>query len=439
MDRPSPPPTLRDVLATWMPLALAWFLMGLEMPLAAAVIARLDDPVVNLAALGGVIYPLAFVIEAPIIMLLTASNALCGDTASYRLVRRFMWGASALLVTAHLVVAVTPLYGVVVDGLLGVPPEVSAAARPGFLLMLPFVPAIAFRRFQQGVLVRFGQAGMVGAGTALRLVADVLVLAIGVAGGWPGVVVGTAAIATGVVVEAAWVGVRVRPVLRGPMAAGPPADPPLTWRAFRAFYVPLMLSPMIALLGAPIVSAALSRMPRALESLAAWSVVMGFLFLFRGPGIAAAEVVVALLPRPGAAPALRRFAGYAAAGTSVVFLVVIATPLDAIWMSDVSGLAPALSAFACAALPWLALVPGLTVLQSAVQGVLVHRRRTRPITEAVAAYLVVNLGLLATGVVAARWAGLPVGLVALAVGTLAQAAWLGVRVWGRSPETAPAS
>ncbi|MBN1335719.1 MAG: hypothetical protein JXB39_07140 [Deltaproteobacteria bacterium] len=433
---PSPPPLLTEVLSAWAPLALAWFLMGLELPLAAAVIARLPDPVVNLAALGGVIFPLAFVVEAPIILLLTAANALCGDIPSYRLVRRFTVVASGVLVTVHLTIAATPVYSLVVDGLLGVPPEVSVAARPGLLLMLPFAPAIAWRRFQQGVLVRFGRSRAVGAGTAVRLLADVVVLVLGVRAGLPGVMVGTAAIATGVVVEAIYASTRVRSVVRGPLTAAPPADPPLTWRAFRAFYVPLMLSPMIALAGAPLVSAALARMPRALDSLAAWSVVMGFLFLFRGPGIAAAEVVVALLPRPGAAASLRRFSWIAAGGLSGMFLAVIATPLDAIWMSKISGLTPALGAFACAALPWLVAVPGLTVLQNAVQGVLVHRRRTRAVTESVAAFLVVNLALLGLGVFAARWAGLPVGLIALAAGTLAQAAWLGLRARERPPTPA---
>jgi len=430
-DAPAPPPSLRQVLATWWPLAGSWFLMGLEMPLAAAVIARLPDPVVNLAALWGVIYPLAFVVEAPIIMLLTASNALCGDAASYRLVRRFMVVASALLAGVHLLVAATPLYGLVVDGLLGVPPAVSAAARTGLLVMLPFTPAIAYRRFQQGVLVRFGHSGVVGLGTALRLAADAAVLAFGVALGGAGVVVATAAIATGVVTEAVYAGIRVRPVLRGPVAAAPAADPPLTPRTFRAFYVPLMLSPMIALLAAPLVSAALSRMPRTLESLAAWGVVMGFLFLFRAPGIAAAEVVVALLPRPGAGPALRRFAWGASIGVTVLFVAAIATPLDAIWMSDLSGLAPPLAAFACASLSWVAAVPGLTLLQNAVQGVLVHRRRTRAVTVSVAAYLFVNLVILGIGIATLAWAGLPVGLLAIAVGTVAQAGWLAYRASDR--------
>ena len=38
------------VLRTWWPLAASWLLMGVELPLLAAVIARLDNPEINLAA-----------------------------------------------------------------------------------------------------------------------------------------------------------------------------------------------------------------------------------------------------------------------------------------------------------------------------------------------------------------------------------------------------
>ena len=68
--------------------------MGAELPALSAVIARLPNPVVNLAAYGGVVFPLALIIESPIIMLLAASTALCKDWASYRKLYRFMMVAA---------------------------------------------------------------------------------------------------------------------------------------------------------------------------------------------------------------------------------------------------------------------------------------------------------------------------------------------------------
>ena len=79
----SQPVTTRDVWITWYPLALSWLMMGIELPLLSAVVARLANPEVNLGAYGGVVFPLALLIEAPIIMLLTASTKLSRDPVSY--------------------------------------------------------------------------------------------------------------------------------------------------------------------------------------------------------------------------------------------------------------------------------------------------------------------------------------------------------------------
>ena len=181
--------------------------MGAELPALSAVIARLPNPEINLAAYGGVVFPLALIIESPIIMLLAASTALCKDWASYRMLYRFMMIASAALTGLHVLVAFTPLYYVVVRGILGVPEVIVEPARIGLMIMTPWTWAIAYRRFQQGVLIRFGHSRSVGVGTVLRLTTDLTVLAVGYTiGTIQGIVVATTAVAAGVVVEAIYAG-----------------------------------------------------------------------------------------------------------------------------------------------------------------------------------------------------------------------------------------
>ena len=51
-------------------------MMGIELPFLSAIVARLANPENNLGAYGGVVFPLSLLIEAPIIMLLTASTKL---------------------------------------------------------------------------------------------------------------------------------------------------------------------------------------------------------------------------------------------------------------------------------------------------------------------------------------------------------------------------
>ncbi len=423
------PLSMHRIVRTWWPLAASWLLMAVEGPTMSAVVARLAEPEINLAAWGGVVFPIALIVESPIIMLLSASTALSKDWDSYLRLRRFMMRAGALLTALHVLIAFTPLYYVVAVELIGAPAEIIEPARLGLMIMIPWTWSIAYRRFNQGVLICFGHSRAVGLGTLVRLGADVLVLVTGyLIGINPGIVVAASGIAAGVVSEAIYAGLRVRPVLRHQLKQAPPAEQPLTFRTFLEFYVPLAMTSLLALLAQPIGSAALSRMPDALDSLAVWSVVSGLLFLLRSLGMAYNEVVIALLDEPCAGRNLRQFAAWLTALTTGALLIVAATPLATFWFGRLSALNPRLVTLAHRGL-WVGLlIPGLTVLQSWYQGTIVHSRRTRGITEALAIFLLTSSAILWGGVAWGQMTGLYVGLAALGAGALAQTVWL----WQRS-------
>ena len=71
----------RQICTFWLPLAGTWLMMAVEAPYLAAIVARLADPTENLAAFG-VALSLAVIIEAPVIMLMSASTALVTATIS---------------------------------------------------------------------------------------------------------------------------------------------------------------------------------------------------------------------------------------------------------------------------------------------------------------------------------------------------------------------
>jgi hypothetical protein len=405
--------------------------MGLELPAVSAVVARLPDATTHLAAYGGVVFPLALLIESPVIMLLPASVALCRDVPSYRLVRRFMLLLGVTFTALHVLVAFTPLYDLLAARALGVPEPVREPARLGLQIMTPWTFSIAYRRFLQGVLIRFGQPRAVGVGTAVRLGTNALVLGAGYAAGTlPGIAVGTLAVAAGVMAEALYAAWRVRPVLLGPLRAAPPVVPPLTTARFWRFYLPLLVTPLFLFLAMPLASAAMSRMPRAIASLAVWPVINGVVFTLRSAGFALNEVVVAMLDRPRAYAALRRFTFVLAAVVSMMLLGAAATPLGAFWFSRVAALPPELAAMGTTGL-WLScLLPGISALQSLYQGSLVHAHRTRGVTESVLVFLGVTAGLLAAGMAWGGTAGLHVALAAMVLGNAAQVAWLWARARG---------
>ena len=87
----------------WLPLMLMWLMMAVEGPFLTAVIARLANSKFNLAAYG-VAYSFALIIEAPVIMLMTASLALVRDAQSYIKMRNFMLALNIAVTAVMLVI-----------------------------------------------------------------------------------------------------------------------------------------------------------------------------------------------------------------------------------------------------------------------------------------------------------------------------------------------
>ena len=209
---------------------------------------------------------------------------------------------------------------------------------------------------------------------------------------------------------------------------------PLDRSSFLSFYIPLALTPLLTLLNQPMGSAAMSRMPETLDSLAAWPPLHGLIFLPRSLGFAFNEVVVALLGAPGGARALRRFGWGIAFGTLGILLLVGLTPAAKTWFGTLLGLQPELRDLASTALLFACLLPFFQALQSWYQGVLVHYRKTRGISESVVVYLV----FCGIALVAGAWLdpgpGIYYAISAFAMGALAQTLWLARRVRSVAPE-----
>lgn len=424
--------SLRQILETWWPLAASWLMMGFELPAVSAVMARLPDPEINLAAYGGVVFPLALLIEGPIIMILAASTTLSRDRDSYVRLRDFLIRTVLALTAIHMLIVFTPLYDFIVDRLMGVPAEIQGPAKIGLIILIPWTAAIGYRRFVQGVLIRFGHSRMVGAGTMVRLLANIVVLVCGYyLTDLSGIVVGTLAVSAGVTAEAIFAGIAVRPILRDELPPG--GGRQLTLKKLLGFYVPLALAPLIVLFAQPVVSSAMSRMPRTIDSLAVWPVLMGLIFTLRSVGFAFNEVVVLQMERPGGKRALGRFTLILAATVTVLLLIVAATPLARYWFGQVSALSPQLALLGTHVI-WLALLmPAASVTQSFYMGQLVHHQKTRAVTESVTIYTVVTAIILLVGIMHGGIAGIFVGQTAVLAGNWSQVGWL----WYRTKTMVP--
>jgi len=428
---PEPVVTPRRIVAFWLPLAATWLMMSAEGPFLTALMARLPEAKFNLAAFG-VAFSLAMLVEAPIIMMMSAAAALVHGRASFLALRSFASAMNAAITAVMLVLLVPPVFRALAQGLIGLPADVSSLAHLGLALLLPWPAAIGYRRFYQGVLIRHGETRRVAYGTVVRLATMAVTGAALFA--WtrlPGIAVGAAALSLGVVAEAAASRVMAAAAVRRVLAGHD--GPPLGLGAIVRFYYPLALTSLLTLGMQPVLTFFLGSSRHPIESLAVLPVLHALVFIFRSPGLALQEVAIVLLgrSRENAVP-LRRFGATLAAGASAAIALLALTPLAPLFLARVAGLAPDLAAFALVPLRIMCAMPALEVLLSWQRARLVAEHRTALVTWGTAVEIGGAVTVMALAIGPADLVGATAAAVAIVLARLAANGFLTWRLAGRA-------
>ena len=333
--------TYRRVLTFWLPLALAWLLMTMESAWIQGVISRKPDAETQLAAFG-LMFSLSILIETPIIMLLATSNALSRDRQSFQLLWRFMLALNLLITIIALLMAFTPLLDLYLGSLLQIPPHIVEATRPGMKIMVLWGAFIGFRRFYQGLIIRYGATKYVGYGTVLRvLVSGGVAMGLGAITTIAGTELGALALMLAVVAEALYTfrvsRSHVRQVLATPR---PAAKAPLSFGQATRFHVPLAITSLITMLVHPAIERGLASMPDAAQSLAAWPIILSIMLMTRAGGMAYQEVVISLNESEHNHRLLRGFTLGLGCGLSAFMLIFATTPMITLYLGRLLGVAP---------------------------------------------------------------------------------------------------
>jgi hypothetical protein len=427
----------RDILWFWLPLFASWLLMTAEGPIVSAAINRLPNEVIMLAA-QGIVVSLSVTIESPIINMLATATAVVRDRQSFTMVRRFTihWMIGLTLVT--IVVAFTPLFDLIVVRLLGTPEEVAVWVRPGMQIMTLWSAAIAWRRFLQGVMIHFNQTRKVAWGTAVRLfTSGGVVIGLSIWGQWAGVINGTVALMLGVIAEAIYATIAVRPILQNELAQAAPQDAPLTYQELFWFHLPLAATSLLVLLAQPMVTFSLARLDQPTQSLAAWPVLFQVMLMARAAALALPEAVIALTKGDDTVAPVRVFSRNLSFVLTGLMVLFIFTPLSGFYLFVVQDMEPVVGTLAQNALALFILFPALAVATSWLRGLLIHKRATTAVNGGMAVNLGITAVILAIGL-AAKWPGLPTAAIALNTASLAEIIFLGWRTQQIMPIAMPA-
>ena len=411
--------SLKYVYRLWWPLALTWLMMAVEGPFLAAIIARMGDSAVNLAAYG-VAFAFGLIAEAPVIMLLSASTRLAHGRADYLRLRSFSIGLCAVVTLLLLVLLTPPIFTPLMTSILGLSTDISRHILQALLILLPWPAAIGMRRFYQGVLIAHHQPGRVAVGTMVRLLAmsgtamtlwklDVLA----------GASLGACALSTGVVAEALATRWLARRVIERSLQQSETEVVMTTYSALARFYLPLAMTPLIGLSIHPVVTFFLGHGAKPLKSLAVMPVLYALTFLFRAIGLSYPEVAISLL-KDGEQnrPVVRRFALQLGLALGGGLSLIAFTPLNQFWFSTLSGLPPELVSMAIPPLQIMALFPALTVAIGYQRALLINAGITLPVTLGTAVEAVGIFTILALLVLYSPLAGVTSAALAYVGGRL---------------------
>lgn len=353
--------------------------MALEGPICTAVISRLADSKLNLAAFG-IALAFALLFQSPVLRIMSLPLMFAKDRQSYLKLRRFVLVVCSMNCLVFFSVLTEPFYSKVVVPSLGIKPELRDLVRTGLLVWSIFPLLNGLRRFYQGILLCAHEPKKIAVGTFIRLVTlSVVILLLSYAGIKNGVLLGVIATGSGMLVEllvsAFFARVQVGKFMATEESHG---RIELANSTILKAFIPLSVSTIVALSGGAILSAFTARGQLSIESLALLPVVFGLLNPFSWSAFAAQDTTHALISRGGDSYyTVRRFSVLIGLMLSAILLVAGQSPLSRYYYLVFNHLPENLYSLTPFPTLIIVLIPFTIAVKNFYRGVIIARGNTR--------------------------------------------------------------
>lgn len=404
--------TYLSLLIFYLPLGFSGLMMTLDLPVVVGVLNRFPNANTSVAALS-VAFSLALVYEASHISMIDLSTTLSSDLRTFRMLKRFYVVMAAVLLLLASGIAFSPLYDLIVRGVMNIPPDVAEAARPAVWAFLLWPIPIGWRRLCQGALIKHGHPKPVGAGGIVRLGSLLVALLFF---GWLGTsvvriepaAIGVLAMLVSVTAEALAVQGWTTRIMRT-MPEATPGKPPPTWADIRRFFFPLSGTAIMNTLVQPTIRAGIASAAvvwavsadragqgaAATLAVASYQTAWSMAFLAYGPTLSMTQASIAWNGSPDPRVRLKgpRVLLGAGVGLTAVMALFGFTPLSQLLFGTLIEAPPQTAQMASEVARWLVPMPMLHTLSFMLRGKLIALHRPGMVRRAQLIDLLAIIGM----------------------------------------------
>lgn len=370
-----------EVLRLWkqfIPLSLTDMAMALGEPVRNYAVASLPNGGLNLAAFG-IAKSLANFFEAPIIMVLHASNALAKDGESSKRFLRFTLVLSLLLSGLFLCLSMPSIFEFIATKIFDLSFEVSETTRQiiYFIFMFPFI--IGWRRYFQGLLIQQKKNKVIAHAALVRLFFVVAIPLLGMQLSWSGLSCAIGSLMGGLFIESLYITYYCLKFHSFDEAQTHREESlPKTYGEISHYYFPLGYS-MIVIWGTrALLIFLLSFAIDSKTALSLWPIVWGIVLVISN-GTRMIQQVYISSKDDFSVAAIKQFClSVAMAFTSLLLFLVLTPWGNSIIALSMGGLVEYKSLI-ITCLAYFLFFPGLTALQNILQAELIIQNKTKAV------------------------------------------------------------
>lgn len=203
------PLTYRELFWFHLPLAGTAVMVLLVQPLVTFSLARLERPTESLAA-WPVVFQIMLMARAAALALPEAVIALTKGPDTYQPIRRFSLTLAGLVALSVVLFTFSPLARLYLFGVQDMTAEVGALAQNSLIYFLPYPVLTVIDMWLRGVLINGRKTTAVNIAMVVNMAVVVVVLALGLAGQWPGLPTAALALSLALLAEIIYLGWRTQ-------------------------------------------------------------------------------------------------------------------------------------------------------------------------------------------------------------------------------------